>query len=179
MIKKLAILFATLTMVLCCTTTAFAAGETGSITIENTAVGKEYKAYKIFDVTYSGNNYAYTIENDSAWFGVVEEYANVFDNGLKLEPKEGEKTNIVTINNTEFNVKKFVSHLLDKTPSTAIAQAEKTSSADGETIKFTDLELGYYFIKAGTDTLCNLTTTNPDAKIRDKNVSANLQSCGF
>lgn len=176
MIKKLAILFATLMMVLCCTNTAFAEGigtATGSITIENTAVGKEYKAYKIFDVTYSGNNYAYTIKNDSAWFGVVEEYAKVFDNGLKLEPKEGENTNIVTINSTEFNVKKFVSHLLDKTPSTAIAQA-KTSSADGETITFTNLELGYYFIKAGTDTLCNLTTTNPDAKIRDKNVKPNI-----
>lgn len=80
MIKKLAILFATLTMVLCCTTTAFAEGTgTGSITVENPQAEKEYKAYKIFDTTKATvgtiETYVYTIKSDSDWYSTVNSYA--------------------------------------------------------------------------------------------------------
>lgn len=33
----------------------------------------------------------------------------------------------------------------------------------------TDLDLGYYFVTSNTGALCNLTTTNPDVTIHDKN----------
>ena len=61
-------------------TFAFAGSTTdvdkGKITIDKStvAVDKEYNAYKIFDVTYNGANYAYTLPKGSAWKNVVEQY---------------------------------------------------------------------------------------------------------
>lgn len=50
-------------MVLSMSVAAFAAGE-GSITISGTVSGKTYELYKIFDLTQSGDNVAYTIDAD-------------------------------------------------------------------------------------------------------------------
>lgn len=95
MIKKLAILFATLTMVLCCTTTAFAAG-TGSITVENAKESETYTAYKIFDVVYSttGDKYAYTIDSTNEWFSDVQAYATT-ENKLTLTQKAGVERQLI------------------------------------------------------------------------------------
>ena len=59
--KFLSILLA-LTLVLSLGITAFAAEDTGSITITNATIGNSYSLYKIFDATYStdanGNGHA-------------------------------------------------------------------------------------------------------------------------
>ena len=47
-----------------------------SIRVNDAVDGQVYNAYKIFDVTKSGeDNYAYSINSDDAWFSVVSEYA--------------------------------------------------------------------------------------------------------
>ncbi len=170
MIKKLAILFATLTMVLCCTTTAFAAG-TGSITVENAKESETYTAYKIFDVVYSatGDKYAYTIDSANEWFDDVKAYADTTDNKLTLTQKAGETTYVVEFQDG-FSASKFAEYL--KTNVNTKRGIQLTVSGGKATAS--NLDLGYYFVKTTTGALCNLTTTKPEAKIYDKNIGPEI-----
>ena len=172
MIKKLAILIATLTMVLCCTTTAFAAG-TGSITVENAKESETYTAYKIFDVVYSTTNdkYAYTINSSNEWFNDVKTYAETADSKLTLTQKAGETTYVVEFQDG-FSAPKFAEYLKDKT-NTKTSGVVLTVSIGKATAS--NLDLGYYFVKTATGALCNLTTTKPEAKIYDKNIGPEIE----
>ena len=171
MIKKLAILIATLTMVLCCTTTAFAAG-TGTITVENAKESETYTAYKIFDVVYStdGKNYAYTIDSTNEWFNDVKTYANTTDSKLTLTQKEGETKCVVEFQDG-FSAPKFAEHLKDRTNDKF---GVALNYSDGKATR-SGLDLGYYFVKTTTGALCNLTTTKPEAKIYDKNIGPEIE----
>lgn len=64
--RKLFTVLLALAMTLALAVTAFA--DTGSITITNPQGDHTYTAYKIFDVTYSGDNYSYTISDTDAPF---------------------------------------------------------------------------------------------------------------
>lgn len=55
--KRIASVLLALVMALSLITTAFAAGETGSITIDNAVVGKTYTIYRIFDLNSHNNDY--------------------------------------------------------------------------------------------------------------------------
>ena len=57
--RKLATLLLALVVVLSLATTAFAAGNDGSITISNATEGATYAVYKVFDLTYEGDAVAY------------------------------------------------------------------------------------------------------------------------
>lgn len=173
MIKKLAILFATLAMVLCCTTTAFAAG-TGSITVENAKDTGTYTAYKIFDVVYStdGKKYAYTIDSaNNKWFREVKTYAERTDSKLTLTQKQGEDTYVVEFQDG-FSAPKFAEYLSDKTDSKT--DGKQLTVSGGKAIA-SNLDLGYYFVKTATGALCNLTTTKPEAKIYDMNIGPEIE----
>lgn len=172
MIKKLAILFATLTMVLCCTTTAFATGS-GSITVENAKNTETYTAYKIFDVVYSadGKKYAYTIDSANEWFRDVQTYATT-ENKLTLTQKQDETTYYVVEFQDGFSAPKFAEYLKTKV-NTKTGGTQLTVSGGKATA--TNLDLGYYFVKTVTGALCNLTTTKPEAKIYDKNVGPDIE----
>ena len=58
--KKLLALVLAVMMVMALASVAMADGTNGKITIENATVGVTYKAYKILDATYEGDNIAYT-----------------------------------------------------------------------------------------------------------------------
>ena len=140
--------------------TAFAAGP-GTITVDNPLEGQTYTAYKIFDVTYdeSKSTYAYSIAGDSEWYAVVSPY-----DGITLTKAASENTYAVTKNDS-FSAAAFANVL-------NAAVAGKTGItlklADGKATA-TDLDLGYYFVTSTSGALCNLTTTNPNATIHDKN----------
>lgn len=172
MIKKLAILFATLTMVLCCTTTAFAAG-TGTITVENAKESETYTAYKIFDVVYStdGKKYAYTIDSANEWFTDVKTYADTTENKLTLTKKAGETTYVVEFQDG-FSAPKFAEYLKTKVDTKT---GGTNLTVTGGKATASNLDLGYYFVKTTTGALCNLTTTKPEAKIYDKNVGPDIE----
>ena len=167
-VKKLASLLLALVMVCALATTAFAAGKTGSITVDNPIEGQTYTAYKIFDVTYNTGKtaYSYTIDSSSQWFGTVQTYAGTAGNGLTLTQVNGSTTYNVSTT-ADFSAPKFADALkadvAGKTGGIVLtAQADGTVSAIG-------LDLGYYFVTSTSGALCNLTTTDPDATIHDKN----------
>ena len=167
-VKKLASLLLALVMVCALAATAFAAGETGSITVDNPVAGQTYTAYKIFDVTYNSDQsaYSYTINSTDPWFTAVSNYAKTENSGLTLTQVNGSTTYNVSTT-ADFSAPKFADALkadvAGKTGGIVL-----TAQADG-TVSATGLPLGYYFVASTSGALCNLTTTDPNAIIHDKN----------
>lgn len=175
--RKLASLLLALVMVFALATTAFAAETgttttTGTITVDNPVAGRTYTAYKIFDVVYDTNgHYSYTIDSKiNEWYGTVLAYANVPAHGLQLTQVNGGDTYVVTTGDG-FSAPDFAAALkaaLDAGVTTFTGK-ELTKSGTPEKASATVNELGYYFVTSTSGALCNLTTTNPNVTIHDKN----------
>ena len=167
-VKRISSLLLALFMILTMSVTTFAAGTTGSITIDNPVQGKTYTAYKIFDVVYSGDKqaYSYTIDRESEWFSAVQSYADDETKGLTLTPVTGTTTYIVETGSA-FSVSDFSSAL--QKVDTSRKTEGKTLTDDGSgKASVSNLDLGYYFVPSGSGALCNLTTTDPNVTIHDK-----------
>lgn len=171
--RKLASLLLALVMVFALATTAFATAPgtttTGSITVDNPVADRTYTAYKIFDVVYDDArvNYSYTIKGDSEWYNTVNGYATEA-NGLTLTPVADTTANTYVVTITDaFSAPKFAAALNAEVTGKTGKTLTKAESAN--TAAVSGLELGYYFVSSNTGALCNLTTTNPDVTIHDKN----------
>lgn len=165
-LKRAASLLLALVMALALAAPAFAANE-GSITVDNPQKDQDYTAYKIFDVAYNDGKsaYSYTIDSSSEWFGTVDTYAKTENSGLTLE-KVGE----ATIYNVSVDKAKFSAPAFAEALKAAVEGKDGTKlTADGTVVSAKNLPLGYYFVTSSTGALCNLTTTNPDVTIHDKN----------
>ena len=146
----------------------------GSIIVNKTKEGKEYEIYKIFDLTYSGTNVSYTIDED--WKEFFEENGKdyiVDENTGNLNPITiGSSTKYINI--TEANVNDFTKLAL--VYATTLEGNDGTKTADSETLTFDNLELGYYLvypqgatnITDGNGSICSLTSTMPSATINIK-----------
>lgn len=172
-VKRISSLLLALLMILTMSVTTFAAGATGttgtkgSITIDNPMTGQDYTAYKIFDVVYSGDNYSYTIKNTNEWFSTVQTYANnTTDKGLTLIRVNETNTYIVETTD-KFSAPDFSDAL--KTAVTGKTEGKPLAVAADGKASVSGLALGYYFVTSTSGALCNLTTTDPDVTIHDKN----------
>ena len=163
--KKFASLLLVMVMVFAMATTAFAAEDKGTIIVDNPVADQTYTAYKIFDVTYSGSNYSYTIKTTSEWYSTVKAYAETGGNGLTLTGVAGDDTTFVVSTSTGFSAAAFANAL----KAAMSGKTGTTLTADGTTVKATNLDLGYYFVTSTNGALCNLTTTDPTVTIHDKN----------
>ena len=144
--------------------TAFATGG-GSITVENPKSGETYTAYRVFDVVYNEDKsaYSYTIAADSQWLSVVQSYEGVTLSELVTDG-DGNSFYIVS-QNDDFSAAAFAKLLqaaMEGKTGIALVLTNGKAAATG-------LDLGYYFVSSTNGALCNLTTTNPDATIFDKN----------
>ena len=161
--RKLFAVLLALAMTLALAVSAFAA-DTGSITITNPQGDHTYTAYKIFDVTYSGKNYSYTISDTDAAFSTVKTYADVTANGLNLTAVANTNKYNVSIG-TGFSAASFAQYLKTKVDSLGTGTA--FTKVDN-TMKASDLTLGYYFVSGTSGAVCELATAK-DIQIRDKN----------
>lgn len=168
--RKLTSLLLALVMVFALAVTVAAEGGTGttgtgSITVDNPIEGQTYTAYKIFDVVYDADkkNYSYTIESTSEWYQTVSSYTT----GLTLNKVGDTTSNTYVVTTTDaFSPAAFAVALKaavgEKVGTELTAQTDGTASVSG-------LPLGYYFVTSTSGALCNLTTTDPNANIHDKN----------
>ena len=161
--RKLFTVLLALAMTLALAVSAFAA-DTGSITITNPQGNHTYTAYKIFDVTYSGKNYSYTISNTDAAFSTVKAYADVAANGLTLTAVANTNKYNVSIG-AGFSAASFAQHL--RTNVGSLGTGTAFTKVDN-TMKASDLTLGYYFVSGTSGAVCELATAK-DIQIRDKN----------
>ena len=168
--KKIISIAIALMMLASLTVAVFAAGETGSITINGVSDTTTYEIYKLLDLeSYDVDAGAYSYTVNAAWAGFfasedAKAYITVAEDGY------------VTWVTTEDDDTKAAFAKL------ALAYAKengidpvKSSTNDGEFVitetagKFEGLELGYYLVDSTVGALCGLTTTNPDASINAKN----------
>ncbi len=166
--KKFASLLLALVMILSLATTAFAAGD-GSITITNANPNETYTAYKIFDVIYSGDNYAYSIAANSQWLSTVQSYNDIT---LTLDVSGNA---YVVAKGEDFDAAEFAAHLsAAATGKTGIAMTVNAEAMTA-TATATGLELGYYLVDTTLGTLCTLDTTNPSFEIAEKNIEPTIK----
>lgn len=154
-------------------TIASAATETGSITVEKAVVGETYSVYKIltletFDKT--NNHYIYRIDTD--WTDFVSGDGAAY---LEVVTKENGSSYVIWKGTTEDSrVQEFAKKALAYAESNSIAAVD-SKTAEGTTVEFTGLPLGYYLVNTSlndsTDTFCNLTTTDTNVTIYEKNTN--------
>ena len=146
----------------------------GSILVNGTKEGKTYEIYKIFDLTYSGSNVAYTIDEDWEVFfeGAGKDYL-VDTNAGSLNPiTVGSETKYINI--TEQNINDFTKVAL--VYATSLEGNDGSEVAEGESLTFTDLKLGYYLvypqgatnITGDNGSICSITSTMPTATVNIK-----------
>ena len=151
-------------------------------------LSEDYKAYKIFDYSASGDAYAYTIDKDSPWRLIVANYPEDSTNKLfTLTPsngnpdkyivevtKTGSDGNVITLTTDCDELKEFAKYLATNIPSGAkyISSTLKTEIEDGKETKktvFDDLDKGYYFVNTTTGSLCSLVNGGSTQELKDKN----------
>ena len=162
--KRIASVLLALVMALSLITTAFAAGETGSITIDNAVVGQTYTIYQILDLeSYDAKAGAYAYKATTAWNDFINSgaikgtYVNVDAQGYVTWVKDAD-------------VAAFAK-LAQKYAADHNIANQGTKTADSTTVEFTNLDLGYYLVDSTLGTICSLDTTNPSVTIKEKNAA--------
>ena len=161
--KKLFAALLAAALVLAMAVPAFAvtsANTNGSITIDNAVSGETYTIYRMFTLdSYdaASKTYSYTVE--SAW-------ENFFKTGVGKD--------YITLTNghptwTEgADAAAFAKAALAWAKTNNIGHTDQTS-ATSTNVTFSNLKLGYYLVDSSLGALCSLNTTNPNAKIEEKN----------
>ena len=160
--KKLASVLLTLVMVLAMATTAFAAVEAGSITIQDAIVGHTYTVYQILDLeSYNATAGAYAYKAAPNWAAFIGSaaikgvYVNVDDQGY-----------VTWIENADAAA--FAKAAQQYAKDNSIANQGSVTATTTE-VSFNSLDLGYYLVDSTLGTLCSLDTTNPNVVMEEKN----------
>jgi len=158
--KKLVTLLLAMVMIFSLATTAFAqtvgteAAGTGSITISNASKGETYAVYKLFDATVDG-------EGAIAYTGTIPEALSAYF----TKDSAGNITATAAAGSEELTPEAVAALTAWAKTQTATASAE----SDGSELVFTGLTYGYYVVTTTQGAVVTVDSTNPDAKVVDKN----------
>ncbi len=164
-LKKMLALVAACVTVLAMGTIAFAAG-TGSITItppEGTQSGttNTYKIYKVFDADGNGSAISYKLSKGTTLEAPMSTYFDVDTAGN------------VTVKDTAKDEKGELTAEAIAAIAGYVTEDDlvKTVTSTGTTAAVADgLANGYYYITTSTGSAVTIDSTNPNAKVNDKNV---------
>ena len=161
--KKLAGMLLAMIMVLSMSTVAFAAHGTndnsGSITINDAEKGHTYNAYQVLVLeSYNTDAGAYSYKANGAWENWLEsqkQYVSIDAQGYVTWVKDADVAAFA---------KAALAHAKE-----AKINPVATKTADGTTVKFEKLNLGYYLVDTTLGTLCSLDTAVSDVEMFEKN----------
>ena len=162
-VKKLLGLLLALTLSLTLCLPAFAANGTnnnsGSITINDAEVGHTYSIYQVMVLeSYDTDKNAYAYKAHSDWAG-----------WLKTQTKHvtiDAQGYVTWVQNADAAA--FAKAALAHAESNNIAPVKEVT-ATSATVRFTNLNLGYYLVDTTLGTLCSLDTTAPSVEMFEKN----------
>lgn len=150
------------------------ADNTGSIVVNGTTEDKTYEIYKIFDLTYSGSNVAYTIDSDwDAFFdGEGAGYIVAENSGDLNSITIGSATKYINV--TDDNIEEFTQDALEYAAKEVLNDGSLVATS--ESLTFSDLALGYYLVYpqgatdiiSGNGSICSITSTMPTATVNIK-----------
>lgn len=158
MTKFLTTLFATLTLLFVggqvnAQSVDTGAGGEASITIDNAAQGQTYTIYKLFDATVDGKGaISYKVPTGKNFTG----------NDFFSVDKSG---NVLAKDNIDVSSDAF------KTWAAGFGTEVKSAKAEDNTLVFSNLTYGYYYVKSSLGTTITVDSTNPNATIKDKNTT--------
>ena len=160
--KSFLALLLALTMALTLSIAVFADGETGTITIDNAVKDQTYTIYRLLDLeSYNAETGAYAYKAAAKWSAFVNStdvkgvYLNVDDQGYVTWVEGADAAAFAKL------AQKYAAD-------NAIANEGSQKAAD-TTVKFENLQLGYYLVDSTLGTLCSLNTTKPNVTIKEKN----------
>lgn len=164
-IKKILSLLLLLVLSLAQVGNVKADGTKGTITINNAIVNETYSIYRILDLeTYDAQNNHYIYRANTKWQAFINDASK---GGKYLEAKnENGKTYYVW--KEKADQVKFTEEAIAYAKTKPI-EAEAFKTAESTTVKFTELDLGYYLVSSSVGSLLHLTTTNPNGEINEKN----------
>lgn len=147
--------------------TAFAdevhAGNNGTITIDNAIKDQTYTIYEILYLeSYDAANNAYSYKATAAW-------SNFINSGAIKGVYVDVNTEGYVTWKTGADAAAFAK-LAQAYAQEHSIQNQGSKKATDATVKFTNLDLGYYLLDSSLGTLCSLDTTKPDVTIKEKNV---------
>lgn len=164
--EKLTSILLALLMTLGLSVTAFAAGE-GSITIDNAVVGQTYTIYQILELeSYNKDTGAYSYKATADWEAFIK------SDGIKDVYVEVNDEGYVTWKGatTDDRIQAFAKLAqAEATKAGSTITATKSMTATDTTVKFDNLELGWYLVDSTLGTLCSLDTTTPNVTMEEKN----------
>lgn len=165
--KKLFAALLAAALVLAMAVPAFAvtsADTKGSIKIDHTVSGETYTIYKLFNLdSYDAASKAYS-------YTVVEAWEAFFKTGagkdyITLDGQGHPTWNAAKSQDSD--KAEFAKLALKWAADNKITGTEET--ATGNTVTFSDLDLGYYLVDSSLGALCGLNTTTPNVTIEEKN----------
>lgn len=177
--KKLLALLLAMVMVLSLGASVFATSTTTSITITGATKDQTYSVYKVFDLDYGTANDAYAYSYTTA-DAANDNFLKAVQNGytpsggsLIASPftaTASSVSNVYTItsndNSTETKTIAFLNALYkDNLLGTAVA----SETATGDSLTFSNLVYGYYYITTTTGSAVIIESTNPTVEVADKN----------
>lgn len=171
--RKLMILAMVLAIAMTCLIPAvFADSTSGSITLSNAAIGKQYQAYKILDATYSGENIAYTTKSLTLFSGEGSPWA------VQTVPDaSGNYSVTLASGKTMADVNAWISANLTSFTAIAPSSGVADGKAAADTLVWNGLGYGYYYITSGLGAVVTVDNVKPNATVIDKNITnpANLE----
>ena len=170
--KKLVSIVMVLALVLSMGISAFAAEETGSITITNATIDQTYTAYKIFDASIklaadgeTAEAVSYTIETDSQFFEVLFGADGKTDNTFfAYNANTGSVTKKEGVNDTE-----LIKYLTELVTGGSYTPAAEPVKATTDVVEFQNLSYGYYLITSTLGTTVTINSNTPNVAVIDKN----------
>lgn len=154
------------------TSTTSATQPKGSITLENAVAGDEYKVYKILTLESYVKDKAYSYKrNGDGW----DKFINSTQGTQFFESNENGYVKLKSTADNDTAARKIAIYAIgfaqanrDTVTPTKTVRAEATSKTETTKVVFDDLDLGYYVVESTSGTACAITTTDPDATIKDK-----------
>ena len=169
--KRVFSILMVLAIVLSMSATAFAAENTGSITITNATIDETYAVYKIFDASVklaadgTAEAVAYSIETDSPYFETLFGADGTADNTFfTYNPNTGSVAKKDGVNDSE-----LIKYLTEMVATGSYAPTATPIKAAAEEIVFSDLPYGYYVITSSLGATVTINSNTPDVEVIDKN----------
>ena len=172
LIKKIAAMLFAFAMVFSMGTNVKAEG-TGKITINPANAGETYNVYKILTLkSYDKDKELYSyVKNGDKWDGFInsaqqEGYLTINNDGyVEFDAKKSDK-----------DYREFAQKALAYAKKNNVSATQTVTPDAGATTATIDkLDLGYYLVGSTVGALCSLDTTNPEVKVRDKNVAPTVE----
>ena len=139
----------------------------GSITINKAVVGETYSIYRILDLETYDKDAKHYIYRANANF---EEFITRAEGKNYLVAQNSNGTGATYyVWKTGADVVEFSKAALAWAKANNVTTTVAPIKATSTTVKFDGLPLGYYLVDTTTGSLLNLTTTNPNAVIEEKN----------